>query len=114
METIYQSNGEHTDPSTTKYTGGFIIGGVEKTSLFNDGLDGRLSEIQGGSSNRFKNKVIPFGLAMKRTKPMIGYECKNGDILDNHLFEKLFTMVAKVEKREKNINKKNKTKRIKK
>lgn len=117
METIYR---EFQDiDSIAKYTGGFIIGGVETSSLFNSELNGGSSEKnelkQAGGNKRFQNKVIPFGLAMKRTKPYIGNECKNGDILDSNLFEKLFTMVAKVEKGDKKLNnKKNKTKRIKK
>jgi len=74
-------------------------------------------EIMGGGKDkeRLKNKAIPFGLAMKREKPKNNYECKNGNIVDNDIFEKLFTMVAKVEKRERTgFQKHNKTKRIKK
>jgi hypothetical protein len=110
METIYQEFQDN--DSITKYTGGFIIGGVETSSLFNSELNGGSYQLnQGGGNKRFQNKVIPFGLAMKRTKPYIGHECKNGDVLDSSKFEQLFNLVAKVEKREK--TKKNKTKRIK-
>jgi len=72
--------------------------------------------VTGGSNKdnstiRFQNKSIPFGLAMKRIKPVSGYECKKGNVLDESLFEKLFLEVAKIENREK-PKKNNKTKRI--
>lgn len=71
-------------------------------------------EMQGGGKNkRFENKVIPFGLAMKRVKPQIGRQCKNGDVLNNDMFEKLFTVVAKIEKSNVYIKDKNKTKKKK-
>jgi len=116
METIYQTIGDTNDSFNQSYKGGFIIGGGESIFISNcsfDETNGRneTKESKGGS-NRFQNKVVPFGLAMKRTKPYVGHECKNGDILDKDLFDKLFNLVSKVEKREKNKN--NKTKRIKK
>jgi len=71
------------------------------------------NEITGGGGKiQFRNKVIPFGLAMKRIKPQLNYECKNGDVLDNTLFEKLFNSIAKVnssiQKEKKNTTRKSK------
>lgn len=118
METIYQDviNSGNSDSLNKEYKGGFIIGGLETSSLFNSDInqEGFSNTTKGGGNKRFQNKVIPFGLAIKHTKPYIGHQCKNGDVLNESLFEKLFTMVAKVEKGEKKNNKKNNTtKRIK-
>jgi len=69
--------------------------------------------IVGGGKKRFHNKAIPFGLAMKRVKPQLNYECKNGDVLDNTLFEKLFHSIATVNSSEKK-ERKNTTRKSKK
>jgi hypothetical protein len=108
MEKIYEPiTGYTNDSNNQSYKGGFTIGDGDENHEQNT--------VSGGvGKTRFQNKVIPFGLAMKRVKPMIGYECKKGDVLDSSLFEQLFNMVAKVEKREKKMNNlKNKTKRVK-
>jgi len=97
MEPIYIK-----DDVETTFRGGFSI----ESSQISDQIDG------GGKNKRFENKVIPFGLAMKRVKPQIGRQCKNGDVLKNDMFEKLFTAVAKIEKSNGYI-KKNKTKKRK-
>jgi len=103
METVYFK-----DTTENTYKGGFNI-----VPIFENTLVGESIEISGGSKNeRFKNKVIPFGLAMKKIKPHIGYECKNGNVLDNDMFEKLFSTVAKVERSKKSES--NKTKKSKK
>ena len=103
METVYFK-----DPIENKNRGGFNI-----IPIVGTGLVGESSEITGGSKNeRFKNKAIPFGLAMKKVNPHNGYECKNGNVLDNDMFEKLFNSVARVERSTKTDS--NKTKKYKK
>jgi len=85
------------------YRGGFeVISNSENES----------NEITGGGKKRFHNKAVPFGLALKRIKPQLNYECKNGDVLDNTLFEKLFNSIARVNSSEKK-EKKNATRRKK-
>ena len=105
METIYIKN--DTDDS---FRGGFSIESVNN-STFNSEHDIQITE-GGGKKHRLHNKAIPFGLAMKRVKPYVGYECKNGDVLNNDMFEKLLTSVAKIERNNNNkISKSNKTKK---
>jgi hypothetical protein len=90
-------------------------GGNSTEQTIRGGFKPIIEEIIGGGKHteRLKNKAIPFGLAMKREKSKNNYECKNGNIVDNDIFEKLFTAVAKVEKRETTgFQKHNKTKRI--
>jgi hypothetical protein len=95
------------DSTENTYRGGFNIIPIFETTLI-----GESTEITGGSKNeRFKNKAIPFGLALRKEKQHISYECKNGNVLDNDMFEKLFNSVAKVERSKKTES--NKTKKIK-
>jgi len=67
----------------------------------------------GGGKKQFHNKAIPFGLAMKRIKHQKNYECKNGDVLDKTMFEKLFQSIATVNSFEKK-ERKNTTRKRKK
>jgi hypothetical protein len=67
--------------------------------------------IGGAKKNLLQNKAVPFGIAMKRLKPHVNYECKNGDVLDNTLFEKLFHSVATLNS---SVPKKNTTRKSKK
>jgi len=77
------------------YKGGYEISHIPLIGGETEGIFG------GNGKKRFKNKVIPLGLAMKRIKPQLNHECKNGDILNNDIFEKLFNMVATVNKKDK-------------
>jgi len=91
IPTIGQHNlGAGNNSNNHQFKGGFPIEITENSNGLTDG---------GGSKNiRFQNKVIPFGLAMKKVKPQFGYQCKNGDVLNNDMFEKLFNTVAKIER----------------
>ena len=107
MDTIYAK-----DDSEHIFRGGFSLDAINNSTFTTtdftiaDSLEG------GGKKHRLHNKAIPFGLAMKRVKPYIGHECKNGDVLNNEMFEKLLTSVAKIER--KNGSKTNKTKKFQK
>jgi hypothetical protein len=96
MEAIYIK-----DDIETNFRGGFSF----ESSQISEQIEG------GGKPNRFSNKAIPFGLAIKRVKPQIGKQCKNGDVLNNDMFEKLFNTVAKIERSNGNKKDHNKTKK---
>jgi hypothetical protein len=95
------------EDNTTK--GGFPIMTINESSLFgsNNNIEG------GGSKTQLKNKVIPVGLAIKKETEHASYTCKNGSIIDDSLFDKLFENVAKIEKQKISQNNKTKRKKIK-
>jgi len=94
-------------PEDNIIKGGFPTITINESTLF-----GSKNIIEGGSSKtQLKNKVIPVGLALKKEKETTEYTCKNGNIIDDKLFDKLFESVAKIEKPR--ISQNNKTKRKK-
>jgi hypothetical protein len=90
--------------------GGFSVNTINNT----ESLLGSNNNIQGGGNKtQLKNKVIPFGLAIKKEKESSNYECKNGNVIDPLLFNKLFESIAKVEKSKVSQNNKTKRKKLK-